>query len=115
MSVRRVLILILTGCLVFGLCACTKTADGETQGKMTYRIKVVDEAGKPMPDVLVQLCKDSCYPGTTDQTGVAQFHLPEADYTAAVTVMPAGYEAEAEEFHFAAGSYEVTIPLKPVA
>lgn len=118
MRMKPMLLLLLALCLVLGLCACTNTADGANQtadGKVTYRIKVVDEASKPMPNVMVQLCSDSCFPATTDQAGVAEFNLVEAEYKAAVTVMPAGYEAEAAEFRFPVGSYELTITLKPVS
>lgn len=117
MGIKRVLAVLLVLCLAFSLCACTKTVEtGETtDSKVTYRIKVVDEENKPMPNVMVQLCKDSCYPATTNQEGIAEFTLVEAEYKASVIVMPAGYAAEAEEFYFAAGSYELTIPLKPVS
>ena len=108
---KRIVALLLAICLVFGLCGCTKVADGNA----TYRIKVVDQANKPMPNVMVQLCKDSCYPGMTNQEGIAEFHLAEADYKASVTVMPEGYGAEAEEFRFDAGSYELTITLMPAS
>ncbi len=116
MSMKRVLAVLLVLCLASGLCACTNTAGGANQtadSKVTYRIKVVDEANKPMPNVMVQLCKDSCFPATTNQEGVAEFNLAEAEYKASVTVMPEGYRAEAEEFRFEAGSYELTITLKP--
>ena len=115
---KRVLAVLLALCLIFSLCACTKTEGGAAQGadgKVTYIIKVVDEANKPVPDVMVQLCKDSCYPATTNQKGVAEFHLAEAEYKASVTVMPEGYSAETEEFRFDVGSYELTIKLMPVS
>ena len=117
MGIKRVLTVLLVLCFAFGLCACTKAVETTkaTDSKATYRIKVVDEENKPMPNVMVQLCENSCYPGTTNQEGVAEFTLVEAEYKASVIVMPAGYAAEAEEFYFAAGSYELTIPLKPVS
>ena len=114
---KRVWTVLLALCLSFGLCACASIAgaNNSVDGKVTYQIKVVDEANKPVPNVMVQLCKNSCYPGTTNQDGVAEFHLAEADYKASVTVMPEGYTSEAEEFRFPAGSYELTIILMPVA
>lgn len=115
---KRMLVVLLVLCLSFGVCACASApGDPETSvdGKVTYRVNIVDEANKPMPDVMVQLCKDSCYPGMTNQEGIAEFHLAEADYKASVTVMPEGYSAEAEEFCFGDGSYELTITLTPVS
>ena len=112
MGLKRVLTVLLALCLVSCLCACKDTT---ADGQVTYRINVVDESGKPMPGVMVQLCKDSCYPGMTNQEGIAEFYLAEAEYKASVTVMPEGYGAEAEEFRIGAGSYELTITLMPVS
>lgn len=131
MNIKRFLILALTVCLLLGLCACGETAadpkgtstaetTGETtepidDGKVTYTVRVVDEAGDPVANAAVQLCKDSCLPGMTDADGVATFRVVEDTYKVSFMTMPAGFEADAEEFYFDDGSYELTITLKAVA
>lgn len=63
---------------------------------------------------MVQLCKDACVPALTDANGVAKFNLPEDDYKVSFTMMPAGYTYvdDVQEFHFEAGSTEMTITIK---
>ena len=118
MSMKRIFFVLVMLLFLLVLCACTNAAEDTVQptdGLITYQLRVVDEAGKPMSGVMVQLCENSCYPATTDQNGIAEFHLAEADYKASVTVMPEGYSSEAEEFRFTAGSYELTISLMPIS
>ena len=130
MNIKRFLTFALTVCLVFVLCACgeansepagssaPETTQEPTQtisdGKVEYTVKVMDEAGNPVASAAVQLCKDSCLPGMTNAEGVATFRVAEDDYKVSFMAMPAGYEADAEEFYFD-GSYELTITLKAVA
>lgn len=130
MDIKRFLVFTLAVCLLLGLCACTAPAadSGETtteatqdttetvdDGKVTYTVKVVDEGGNPVASAAVQLCKDSCLPGMTNAEGVATFRVVEDDYKVSFMTMPEGYEAEAEEFYFEDGAYELTITLKAVA
>ncbi len=131
MLFKRFVIVALLACLTLGLCACgetdtpentttapveTTTAPAETvaDGKVTYTVKVVDEGGNPVVGAMVQLCKETCLPGATDAEGVAKFSVVEDDYKVSFMTMPEGYEAEAQEFYFEAGSYELTITLKAV-
>ncbi len=131
MNIKRFLALTLALCLALALCACGNTAanqpapstpettEGTTapvdDGKVTYTVKVVDEGGNPVASAAVQLCKDSCLPGMTNAEGVATFRVVEDTYKVSFMVVPAGFEAEAEEFYFDAGSYELTITLKAAA
>ena len=130
MSIKKVLTFALAVCMLIGLCACGETAAEPKEttpavtteattmpvddGKVTYTVKVVDEGGNPIASAAVQICKDSCLPGMTDAQGVATFRVAEDDYKVSFMAMPAGYEAEAEEFYFD-GAYELTITLKAVA
>lgn len=119
-------------CMVFGLCACgsdpvgtedttpgltttapvvTTTAPAD-DGKVTYTVKVVDESGKGVAGVMVQLCLEACVPTLTDASGVATWSMEEADYKAQLTTTPAGYAADTAEYYFEDGSYELTITLK---
>ncbi|MGN0998983.1 MAG: hypothetical protein ACI4PO_05475 [Faecousia sp.] len=129
-------ILALIACLC--LCACggetptgttaatdpnpTVTAPTQTEGttaptedgKILYRVAVVDQDGNPVSGAMVQLCLDTCLPGATNASGVAEFKVTEADYKVSLMMMPAGYTyaTEEQEFHFAAGTTELTITLK---
>ena len=128
----KLLAFLLCACMVFTLCACTEepagTENNETQptqisteapteaptddGKVTYTVKVTDESGFAVAGVVVQLCKDSCIPSFTGEDGTCQFRVVEDDYKVSVTQAPEGYAADATEYHFDAGSYELTIVLK---
>lgn len=79
-----------------------------------YVVKIVDENGNPIAGAMVQLCKDTCFPGVTDAEGVAKFALAEDDYKVSFLALPAGYTYvdETQEFYFADGSMELTITLK---
>ena len=63
---------------------------------------------------MVQICLDTCFPGMTNESGVAQFSVQEADYKVSFLAMPAGftYSTEEQEFYFEDGSTELTITLK---
>ena len=132
MSIKRLTIFALMICLLSSLCGCGETnaipnddtttvvtTEGSTEpvddGKVTYTVKVVDEGGNPVASAAVQLCKDSCLPGMTNAEGVATFRVVEDAYKVSFMAMPAGFEAEAEEFYFEDGSYELSIILKAVA
>ena len=100
----------------------TVTAPSQTEeatepsedGKVLYRVAVVDQDGSPISGAMVQLCLDVCLPGATNASGVAEFKVTEADYKVSLMMMPAGYTyaTEEQEFHFAAGATELTITLK---
>ena len=79
-----------------------------------YTITVVDENGKPIAGAMVQMCKDTCYPGFTDENGVVKFDLAQDDYKVSFLALPDGYTYvdEAQEFYFEDGSMELTITLK---
>ena len=116
--------------LVFALCACgnntgennestagtTETTEGTVDdGKVTYTVKVVDEAGNPVAGAMVQLCLEACIPALTNAQGVATWNLEEADYKVSFVNMPAGYTAEQTDYYFADGAYELTISLNAAA
>lgn len=130
MNTKRFFTIIMAFCLLLCLCACgapaadpadttLQTAAAPTEptddGKVTYTVKVVDEGGNPVAGAAVQLCKDSCLPGMTNAEGVASFRIAEDTYKVSFMTMPAGFEADAEEFYFDDGAFEMTITLKAVA
>ena len=131
---KNSLLLVLALAMVLCLCACagnednkgnettagttagtTEATEQKDDGKVTYTVKVVDEAGNPIEGAMVQLCLESCMPGKTDASGVATYNAAEAEYKVSFMMMPAGYTADQTEYHFADGSYELTITLKKAA
>lgn len=132
-NIKNILALILVLCMSLSLVACggnqeqpeqttaapvetTEATEAIDDGKAEYKVTVVDEGGNPVANAMVQICKDSCLPGMTNAEGVATFNVAQEDgYKVSFMTMPAGYEAEAEEFYFEAGATEITITLKAVA
>jgi len=86
-------------------------------GKVTYKVTVVDDAGNPVVGAMVQCCKEACVPGKTDANGVAEFVLVEDDYDVKFAVFPEGYEysSDVEVFKFEEGKTELTITIKKVS
>lgn len=142
-KMKKLLALMLALMLVLCLCACASgqggnntdgtvdTTDGtgdttesgtettSSESALQYKVKVVDQDGNPVVGVMIQVCTDeTCLiPAKTDDAGVATFSpAEEAEYHANfLTGIPAGYEADAEEFYFADGEKELTIQLTAVA
>lgn len=96
----------------------TEAAEVETEApaveEPAYYVTVVDEVGNPIAGAMVQLCKDTCFPGVTGEDGVAKFVLAQDEYKVSFLALPAGYTYvdETQEFYFADGSMELTITLK---
>lgn len=134
-NLKKLLAALLVLALSLGLCACGGKAEApaETEAPVVqteapvqeteapaeeaseggYTITVVDENGKPIAGAMVQMCKDTCYPGVTNEEGVVTFDLAEDDYKVSFLMLPAGYvyADETEEFHFENGSKSLTITL----
>jgi hypothetical protein len=81
-----------------------------------YVITVVDENGNPISGVLLQMCLEICVPGRTNEEGVAEFYLDEADYKVSLLNIPEGfdYSTDETEWHFASGEKTMTIVLKTI-
>lgn len=143
-NLKILLALLLAMTMMLGLCACgadedagkqTEAATEATQestteatteatqepvddGKLDYKVIVVDEAGNPMAGAMVQICEGTaCNPGVTNAEGVALIRAVEGNYEAKMLSMPEGYTYATEEevFPFADGALEVTIVLKNAA
>lgn len=137
MYFKRLLAFALVLCMVVGICACAGNGVGDTttdantttdastaatQGTTEaeengYTVTVVDEGGNPIAGAMVQLCLDTCYPGATDESGVAKFAVEEADYKVSFLALPEGYTytTDAQEFYFADDARELTITLKAIS
>ncbi len=85
-----------------------------SKAAVTYRVKVVDEAGKPIVGVMVQLCKDTCSLAQTNEEGYAEFtNTVEDGYHANIAAAPEGYEYDSKnEVNFESGETEMTFVLK---
>lgn len=142
MNMKKLFALLLALCMVLSLCACgsgkteeetteetvettaapTETAAEETEAEETlaegmavYTVTVVDADGNPIAGAMVQICQDTCYPSVTNEDGVAQWTVAEAEYKVSFLSMPEGYTCEEEAFYFAEGSNEMTITLNAAA
>ena len=133
MNKKILLAVLLAACLTLTLCACggettgpseepavsttttTTTAATTTttaapsiptpgEGQVLYSVKVVDAAGAPVVGTYVQLCLEQCVFAGTDAEGVAYFCLAEEDYKVTIIGDPS-----ATEYHFEAGSHELTL------
>ena len=143
-NLKILLALLLAMTMMLGLCACGADEDAGKQteatteatqestteatteatqepvddGKLDYKVIVVDEAGNPMVGAMVQICEGTaCNPGVTNAEGVALIRAVEGNYEAKMLSMPEGYTYATEEevFPFADGALEVTIVLKNAA
>lgn len=143
-NLKILLALLLAMTMMLGLCACGADEDAGKQteatteatqestteatteatqepvddGKLDYKVIVVDEAGNPMAGAMVQICEGTaCNPGVTNAEGVALIRAVEGNYEAKMLSMPEGYTYATEEevFPFADGALEVTIVLKNAA
>ena len=142
MKIKSALLVMLTLCLMIGLCACgsndsaddTATKTTQAAGKDStaatttqttttaskanvakYVVTVTDEAGNPVSGAFVQLCLESCTPCITNAEGQATYQMYVADYKVSFISVPEGYEKPTEEYHFEEGSYELTLVLKAAA
>ena len=102
-----VLVLFLTGC------GGEKT-EPVPEAETAYRVLVLTEDGEPVQGAVVQLCKDVCYPGVTNEQGEAVFSVPADSYKVAFAMLPEGYDYPdgVQEFYFEEETRELTISLK---
>lgn len=96
----------------------TEQETTEDSSKIAYVITVKDTDGKPISGAMVQICKEACMPGTTDENGVAKFTVTETGHKVSFLTLPEGYvyvDESITEWYFEDGSYEMTIELKAAA
>lgn len=82
--------------------------DKDVQTIDTYTVKVQNEAGEPIGNVLVALGSGMAM---TNAEGIVTFTLPTDKYTAEIMV-PAGYDDSVRKFPFAKGETTLVITLK---
>ena len=109
------MVLLLALVLTVMLAACgTGKEEPAPEGETVYRVLVLTEEDTPVKGAVVQLCRDACFPGVTNERGEAVFSVPEDDYKVAFAMLPEGYDCadSVQEFRFEDGSRELTIRLK---
>lgn len=136
-KMNSLLAMLLALTLLLGLCACgvgedettvtTTEATAETTTEAptettteasgtTYKVTVVSESGEPIANAMIQICLDACIPTVTNDEGVAEWTVEEADYKVSFLTLPTGYTYvdDVQEFYFD-GETEMTITLKAEA
>ena len=137
---KKILAAILLSSMVLSLCACggnegntdknsqntenqagnsqnSENSETEEDGMVTYKVTVVDEAGNPVPEVVVQICKDYCVPAVTDANGVVEFKVEDVEgYKVSFSSIPEGYESVSNEteYYFSDDEMEMTLTIKAV-
>ena len=134
---KRLVTAVLMLCLAFSLVACGGNAGTDTEknntentqqddaqtnndaeeseeenvddGKIEYKVTLVDADGNPVANTMVQVCNAAtCFaPVATDDNGVATFRLEESnEYKAKLMTA-----SEDEYVYFEAGSTELTLTV----
>ncbi len=88
----------------------TKAPDG----KITYTVKIQDEAGNPIAGAKVQICSQLCIPTKADAQGVATWTVAKDTYKISFLPGLEGYVLE-EAYYFEGDATEMTIILKAAA
>lgn len=85
----------------------------EPANEATFKVNVVDADGNPVSGVMLQVCKDTCIPAKTDESGVATFSIEITDgYKLSVLTCPEGYTYTGEaEVYLESGISEYTVEL----
>ncbi len=91
--------------------AAAKADGGEYEE--AYSVFVTDEAGNPVPNVMVQFCSDTeCMTGKTDETGTVQFDREAGEYTLHILKVPEGYAPDDTEYAAPLTPGTVTVMLR---
>ena len=134
---RRILCMLLAMLMLFGLCACGRSAApaadnaapaeagaqeeaekapeevAEEAADVEYSVSVTDTEGNPIPGVKLQFCDETaCTLGDTDADGAAVFTAKEGSFTIKVLEVPFGFVGTDEEFSFPGTDREIGIALE---
>ena len=99
--------------------ACEQgTGEGEdtasaADGRVTYRVRVVDGDGAPVAGVAVQFCDDGgCrMPMTTNAEGIVTLTEIQSNFHVTLVSVPEGYVSDTAEYDFD-GATEMTVTLQ---
>ena len=98
---------------------------GETEVTVTllqmYTVRVVDESGAALPDVVLQICHTSCLEGVSDENGeFEKYFNTDVQVKVLIREVPSGYAipkaigtSDSGDVHayFADGEYTVTVVI----
>ena len=113
--IRKISLILLILCLVVGLCACNKQEDASQpqeeitshiiyleDGRVLYRVNVVDETAQPLQDVLIGFClgDELVEDVLTGEDGVAEYISEESKYNIRILSVPGGYALMDDPFTF---------------
>lgn len=89
------------------------TLPAETQAQAAFKVTVTDSEGNPVQGVILQVCSDMCFPGATDENGVASFNMEITDeHKLSVLTCPEGYVYSGEaEIKLEDGATEYALVL----
>ena len=111
-NLKKVLAVLLALGMLFCFCACGGNDDSKTTTTTTttesqptenenpvenkgFTVTVVDENGNAVSGVMVQLCKDVCFPSKADENGIATLNAEITDeHKISLSICPEGYETE---------------------
>lgn len=90
-----------------------ETTTAATESASAFEVTVVDADGNPVQGVMLQVCKDTCFPAVTDANGVASFNVEVTDeHKLSVLSCPEGYVYNGEEeVYLEEGATEYTVEL----
>lgn len=127
---KKFLVLFAALCLLLCMTACGNSTTGNTEPAETsavvetttaaatestpaFEVTVVDSEGNPVSGVMLQVCKDTCFPAVTDANGVASFNIEvTAEHKLSVLSCPEGYVYSGEaEVYLEDGATEYTVEL----
>ena len=138
MKLTKIISLLIILCFAFCLCACggdeessvassdassdvsseasvesSEEVSEESSEAAAFTVTIVDAEGNPVSGVMVQICKESCFPAKSDENGIARFSIEITDgYKLSVTACPEGYVYNGDaEVYLESGATEYTITL----
>lgn len=80
------------------VCAVPAEAEAVPEGFSPYTLTVVDQAGAPVANVMLQVCDaETCEVFPTDENGIAAFAKAPYAYEVHVLMLPEGYAYEGED------------------
>ena len=124
--IRKVSLILLILCMVMGLWACAKAEEPQhpeeelvtniiylEDGRVLYRVTVLDDLAQPMQDVLIGFClgEELAQDVLTGEDGVAEFISEQNNYVVRILSVPGGYGLMDDVFTFAAGYSEMKVIL----
>lgn len=86
----------------------------EEKEQPSFKVTVVDQNGDPVKGVMIQVCKEFCMPGMTNEEGVYEFAMEIEDgHKLQLSKAPEGYTYEGEaDIYLEPGQTEYTMELK---